>query len=69
MLFSLGENVPIILQDLSCGGDSHDTTPISLIKSDWFDYFCEGEIFTKKAISQKKAKITPCQHFHVYNIC
>ena len=38
--------------DLSRGGNFHDISPISLIKSYGF-YFPVGEIFAKKAISRK----------------
>ena len=57
-------------QDLSRGGNFHDITHISLIKSYGF-YFHMGEIFAKNAISLKRenylhAKIST---FTVYIIC
>ena len=51
-------------QDLSRGGNFHDTTPISLIKSYELN-FCAGEIFAKKAISRK---LPQRNNFHVYSI-
>ena len=42
-------------EDLSRRGNSHDTTPISFIKSYWFNYRA-GEISAKKTISQKTRK-------------
>ena len=45
-------------QDLSRGGNFHDTTPISLIKSYGLN-FRAGEIFVKKAISWKPRKLPP----------
>ena len=39
-------------QDISRGGNFHDTTPISFIKAYGF-YFCVGVIFAKKTKMQK----------------
>ena len=54
------------LQDLSRGGNFHDISPISFIKSYGF-YFPVGEIFAKKVISRKTRKLPPRENFHVYS--
>ena len=53
----LQKNSQKCLQDLSHGGNFHDATPISLIKSYGF-YFRAWEIFVKKTH----------KNFHVYSI-
>ena len=53
-------------QDLSRGGNFHDISPISFIKSYGFN-FPAGEIFAKNAISQKTRKLPPRENFHVYS--
>ena len=45
-------------QDFPCGDNFHDNTPTSLIKPCWY-YFRAGEIFGKKAMSQKLRKLPP----------
>ena len=64
-LFSLGRKC---WQDLSRGGNFHDTTPISLIKSYGF-YFLAREIFARKAIFGKTRKLPPSENFHVFSNC
>ena len=54
-------------QDISRGGNFHDISPISLIKSYGF-YFRAGEIFAKKVISRKTRILPPRENFHVYSI-
>ena len=54
-------------QDLSHGGNFHNTTPFSLRNSYRFN-FCAAEIFAKKAMLGKNVKITLCENFHVYSI-
>ena len=49
-------------QDLSHGGNFHYISPISLLKSYEF-YLPVGEIFAKKTISRKNAKIAPTWKF------
>ena len=49
-------------QDISHGGNFHDTTPISFIKVYGF-YFRVGVIFAKKAKARKTRKITPTRKF------
>ena len=46
----------------SRGDNFHNILHISVIKSYGF-YFPAGEIFVKKVISRKKAKITPTRKF------
>ena len=52
--------------DFSRGGNFHDVSPISLIKSYGF-YFPAGEIFANKTISRKTQKLPPCENFCVYS--
>ena len=52
-------------QDISHGGNSHDTTPISFIKAYGF-YFCVGVNFAKTT-KAKKRKLSPREKFHVYS--
>ena len=47
-------------QDISLGGNFHDTTPISFIKEYVF-YFDVGVIFPKKT---KAWKLSPRENFH-----
>ena len=54
-------------QDLSRGGNFHDISPISLLKSYGF-YFPVGEVFAKKTISRKTWKLPPPENFHVHRI-
>ena len=54
-------------QDISRGGNFHDTTPISFIKAYGF-YFRVGVIFAKKTRSRKTRKLPPRENFHVYSI-
>ena len=49
-------------QDISRGGNFHDTTHISFIKAGGF-YFRVGVIFAMKNKSAKNAKITPSRKF------
>ena len=48
------------------GGNFHDTSHISLIKS-YGVYFRVGEIFAEKAILRKTPKLAPRENFHVYS--
>ena len=50
--FHLGKVSRKYWQDISRGGNFHDTTPISFIKAYGF-YFRMGVIFAKKAKAQK----------------
>ena len=54
-------------QDISRVGNSHDSTPISLIKAYGF-YFRMGVIFTKKTKTRKTQKLPLRDNFHVYSI-
>ena len=54
-------------QDFSRGGNFHDSTHISLIKSYGF-YFRVGEIFANKAISRKSQKITHTRKFPTFTV-
>ena len=54
-------------QYISRGGNFHDTTPFSFIKSYGF-YFRVGVIFAKKTKAQKSRKLPPRENFHVYSI-
>ena len=65
--FRWGEISRKCWQDFSRGGNFHDSTHISLIKSYGF-YFRVGDIFANKAISQKSRKLPPRENFHVYSI-
>ena len=51
-------------QDISRGGNFHDTTPISFIKAYGF-YFRVGVIFAKKTKARKTRKLPPRENFHV----
>ena len=53
-------------QDISRGGNFHDTTPISFIKAYGF-YFRMGEIFAKNTKVRKMWKLPPRENFHVYS--
>ena len=57
-------------QDISHGGNFHDTAPISFIKAYGF-YFCVGVIFAKKTKAWKTRKIPPRENFprlqYIYN--
>ena len=52
-----------MLQDISRGGNFHETTPISFINAYGF-YIPVGVIFAKKT-----RKLPPHENFHVYSIC
>ena len=65
--FRWGKISPKCWQDVSRGGNFHDTTPISFLKVYGF-YFCVGVIFAKKAKARKTRKITLHENFHVYSI-
>ena len=54
-------------QDISRGGNFHDTTPISFIKAYEF-YFRVGLIFAKKTKARKTRKLPPHENFNVYSI-
>ena len=54
-------------QDISCGDNFHDTTPISFIKAYGF-YFHVGVIFAKKTKAPIKRKLPPCENFNIYSI-
>ena len=54
-------------QDISRGGNFHDTTHISFIKAYGF-YFRVGVIFAKMTKSRKPRKLPPRENFHVYSI-
>ena len=53
-------------QDISRGGNFHETTPFSFISSYGF-YFRVGVIFAKKTKSRKTRKLPPRENFHVYS--
>ena len=53
-------------QDISRGGNFHDTSPISFREAYGF-YFCIGVIFAKNAKAQKTRKLPPREKFHVYS--
>ena len=65
--FHWGEISRNCWQELSGGGNFHDISPVSLIKSYRF-YFPVGEIFAKMVISRKTRKLPPHGNFHVYSI-
>ena len=54
------------LQDISRGGNFHDSPPISFIKAYGF-YFHLGVIFAKKTKARKTRKLPPREIFHVYS--
>ena len=54
-------------QDISRGGNFHDTSSISFIKAYGF-YFRVGVIFAKKTKARKTRKLPPRENFHVYSI-
>ena len=56
------------LQDISRGGNFHDTTLISFIKVYRF-YFRVGEIFAKKTKVRITQKLPTHKNFHVYSTC
>ena len=51
-------------QGISCRGNFHDATPISLVKAYGF-YFHMGVIFVKTKV-QKTRKLPPRENFHLY---
>ena len=53
-------------QDISRGGNFHDSTPISFKKAYGF-YFPVGGYFREEDKSAKNAKIHPKKNFHVYS--
>ena len=53
-------------QDISRGGNFHETTPFSFINSYGF-YLRVGVIFAKKTKAQKTRKLPPCENFQVYS--
>ena len=54
-------------QDISRGGNFHDTTHISFIKAGGF-YFRVGVIFAMKTKARNTQKLPPRENFHVYSI-
>ena len=60
----LGENLAKSLQDISRGGNFHDTSYISFIKAYQF-YFRMGVICVKTK-AWKTRKLPPRENFHVY---
>ena len=64
--FPWGEISRKCWQDISHGGNFHDTTPISFIKVYGF-YFRVGVIFAKKTTA-KNAKITPTQKISTFTV-
>ena len=54
-------------QDISRGGNFHDTTHISFIKACGF-YFRVGVTFAMKAKARKARKLPPRENFHVYSM-
>ena len=54
-------------QDITRGGNFHDSTPISFIKAYGF-YFRVGVIFAKKTKARKTRKLPPRENVHVYSI-
>ena len=54
-------------QDISRGGNFHDTTPISFIKAHGF-YFRVGVIFAKTTKARKTRKLPPRENFHLYSM-
>ena len=54
-------------QDISHGGNFHDTTSISFIKA-YGIYFRAGVIFSKETKARKTQKISPRENFSVYSI-
>ena len=55
-------------QDVSRGGNFHDSTTISVIKAYGF-YFRLGVIFVKKTKARKMRKLSPRENFNVYSSC
>ena len=67
--FCWGEILQKCWQDISRGGNFHDTTPISYIKAYTF-YFYVGVIFAKKITkARKKWKLLLRKNFHVCSTC
>ena len=60
--FCWGEISRNCCQDISRGGNFHDTTPISFIKAYGF-YFRVGVIFAKKTKARKTRKFPPREKF------
>ena len=54
-------------QDISRGGNFHDTAAIYFIKACGFN-FRVGVIFAKKTKARKTRKLPPRENFHVYSI-
>ena len=54
-------------QDISRGGNCHETTPIPFINAYGF-YFRMGIIFAKTTKARKMQKIPPRENIHVYSI-
>ena len=54
-------------QNISRGGNFHETTPISFINAYGF-YFRVGVILVKKTKARKKRKFPPRENFHIYSI-
>ena len=64
--FCWGEISRKCWQDISRGGNFHDSTQISFIQAYRF-YFRVGVIFAKKTKGRKTRKLLPCENFHVYS--
>ena len=54
-------------QDISRGGNFHDTAPISFIEAYGF-YFRVGVIFAMNKKALKTRKLPPRENFHVYSM-
>ena len=64
--FRWGEILQKCWQDISRGGNFHDTAHISFIKAYGFN-FRVGVIFAKKTKAQQTRKLPPHENFHVYS--
>ena len=65
VIFAGGKFSEKCRQDISRGGNFHDTT-ISFIKAYRF-YFHVGVIFAKKTKARKLLKLPPDENFHIYS--
>ena len=65
--FRWGEISRNCWQDISRGGNFHDTDHISFIKAYGFN-FRVGVIFAKKTKARKTRKLPPRENFYVYSI-
>ena len=66
VIFAGGKFCEHVGKTFHVGGNFHDISHISLIKSYGF-YFPTGEIFTKKAKSRKTRKLPQRENFHIYS--